>query len=97
MCIERHFPALLVLRPRPFFERYERNSRRLLSPFILLPSWKNASIPNRGQGRVRLEDEEERWAKVSTQRKFENQLRLGVNQVSEVRNCDLPDSLQNLG
>ena len=27
---------------------------------------------------------------VSPQRKFENQLRLGVNQVSEVRNCDLP-------
>ena len=29
---------VVVLRPRPFFGWYERNSRRLLSPFILHPS-----------------------------------------------------------
>ena len=46
--------------------------------------------PTEDKDEYDLEDEEERWAKVSTQRKFENQLRLGVNQVSEVRNCDLP-------
>jgi hypothetical protein len=35
--------------PRPFFGWYKRNSYRLLSRFILLPSWQTASIPNRGR------------------------------------------------
>jgi len=45
-------------RPRLYFGWYERKSRRLLSPCILLlPSWQTASIPNRGRrrGRKRIE------------------------------------------